>query len=369
MGLDDRIDRREYLTLLGLSATGAIAGCADDDGDDSGDEADDTGETDDSATDEGSDEETEPAETDDEGEETSEADQDSSEGSDDDDEDEPGPAAFEIVDVQHPDEVEVGEEHTIGITVENVGGQTGDFQEMLQISTTAEPGWEDVGLYGIGDVEPGETATESTDPFAFDEPATYQFRIADTEWEYPAIRVVEEIGEQSFSGSGAEVRRDISIEGGLTVIEASHDGERNFQVSLEDDTDFGEIFINVIGGFDGAQANLVDEGEYILDVNADGNWDLTIRQPRAAEGDQLPVSISGEGPRVFGPIEFEGTGVATGEHDGESNFQVEILPMEGAFGEIVFNEIGAFDGETSYSFDGIGWIDINADGAWTLEFE
>ena len=331
MNLRERLSRRHYLALTGLTAASLVAGCSGDD---------DTDDTEDDDTDDTEDEE-----------------------------EDPDPAAFEIVDVDYPTEVDVGEEHTISVTVENVGGQTGDFEEMLEISVAADPAWEDVGLYGIGNVEPGETATESTDSFAFDEPATYQFRIGDTEWEYDANPVVEEIDEQSFSGSGAEVRQDISIDGGLTVVEATHDGDSNFQVSFEDDSDFGEVFINEIGEFEGAQANLVEEGEYILDVNADGDWSVTIRQPRATEGETLPVTISGEGPRVFGPVEFEGTGVVTGGHDGESNFQVEILPMDGRFGENVFNKIGEFDGESSYRFGEIGWVDINADGEWTLEFE
>lgn len=358
--------RRELLAVLGSSGFIALAGCAGDGDDGDDDDSDDT-------VDDGSDDPEDTDDDSDDGEDSPEPDDDDGDDDvdtdDDDDDDEPEPAAFDIVDVDHPDEVEVGEDHTIGITVENVGGETGDFEEMLEISVAAEPGWEEVGLYGVGDVDPGETATESTEPFAFDEPATVQYRIVDAEWEYDVIAVVEEIDDQSFDGSGAEVRQDIQIEGGLTVIEATHDGESNFQVSLEDDSDFGENFINEIGEFDGAQANLVDEGEYILDVNADGNWDITIRQPRAIEGDALPVTTSGAGPRVFGPVEFDGTGVAAGEHSGESNFQVRILPMEGSFGENVFNEIGEFDGETSYSFDEIGWIDINADGEWSLEFE
>ena len=138
---------------------------------------------------------------------------------------------------------------------------------------------------------------------------------------------------------------------------------------MEDDSEFGENFINQIGSFDGTQAELVDEGEYLLDVNADGDWELTIRQPRAVEGEELPVSISGEGPRIFGAVEFEGTGVARAEHSGESNFQVSILPRESRFGENVINEIGEWKGEQSYSFDEIGWIDINADGEWSVELD
>ena len=66
---------------------------------------------------------------------------------------------------------------------------------------------------------------------------------------------------QSFSGSGQEVRQGISIQGGLTVVRATHSGESNFQVSLANDSEFNDNFINVIGDFDGAQADLIKEGD------------------------------------------------------------------------------------------------------------
>jgi hypothetical protein len=43
--------------------------------------------------------------------------------------------------------------------------------------------------------------------------------------------------------------------------------------------------------------------------------------------------------------------------------------MTGSFPELVFNEIGSFSGETTYSFDGLGWVDVNADGDWSIEME
>ena len=174
---------------------------------------------------------------------------------------------------------------------------------------------------------------------------------------------------QSFSGSGESVEQGITIEGGLTVVEATHDGSSNFQVTLEDDSEYGELFVNVIGGFDGAQAAYVDSGEYLLDVTGDGEWTVDIVQPRASSGDELPQSFSGDSPAVVGPLEFSGTGIATGTHEGEGNFQVAIFEQGGTFQTLVFNEIGEFEGETTYNASGVGWVDINADGSWSLEIE
>ncbi|WP_312907064.1 hypothetical protein [Natronosalvus caseinilyticus] len=174
---------------------------------------------------------------------------------------------------------------------------------------------------------------------------------------------------QSFSGSGQTVEQDISIQGGLTVIDATHQGESNFQVSLEDDSEFGESFVNEIGDYEGQTAELVEEGEYLLDVNADGDWEIDIDQPRANSGDSLPQSLSDSVNRVYGPIEFTGTHVATGEHSGEGNFIVRALPQEGQFGELIFNEVGNFEGETSFNFGEVGWLAVEADGEFSVEIE
>lgn len=328
--------RRKLLAVSGVSIAG-IAGC---------------GESDDEIQ--------QPQET--ESAENGEADEEEEE-----EEEEGGSASFEITNIDHPDEVDTGEEHDITVTIENTGDAAGNYEELLEISSGGVDEWDNVDNYVGEDIEPGETDTLSLEDISFGNPGTVQFRLGDTQWEYDIT--ITEPDEQSFSGSGQSVESGIDIDGGLVVVEASHDGERNFQVSLEDDTEYGESFINIIGAFDGAQAELVDEGEYLLDVNADGNWDITIRQPRTGQGDELPTTIAGSGPEVSNPIRFSGTGVATGEHDGERNFQVRIYPMTGSFGESVFNEIGEFDGETTYSFDGIGWVDINADGNWSVELE
>lgn len=359
-------DKRLSLPRRRLLATGsvgiaALAGCSGTDDDDEDDQPEDTEPPEDDEPDEDDEEAGEGA--DDEGEEAEEDADDQGEEAEDDE----GSPSFEITDVEHPDEVETGEEHEIVVTVENTGDAAGDFEELLELSVAGEDEWENVGNLTIDNVAPDETGNWTLEEIAFDDPATVQYRLGETQWEYDVT--ITEPSAQSFSGSGQSVEDGIDIEGGLIVVEASHDGESNFQVSLADDSDFDDSFVNVIGSFDGAQADLIDEGEYLLDVNADGNWDVTIRQPRTGQGDELPTTIAGSGPDVSEPIMFSGTSVATGDHDGDSNFQVQIYPMTGSFGESVFNEIGEFEGETTYSFDGIGWVDVNADGSWSVELE
>ncbi|WP_459191802.1 hypothetical protein [Halosimplex sp. J119] len=159
--------------------------------------------------------------------------------------------------------------------------------------------------------------------------------------------------------------------GGLTIVEATHSGSQNFIVKLvPEEGEFDTIVINHIGDYDGAAAELVDGGTYQLDVDADGDWDITLRQPRPQSGDSLPQSFDGDGPDVFGPFEFSGSShTASGSHDGEQNFIVEVFPLEGISPEVVFNEIGEFEGETTFRPADLGYVAVTADGSWTLEME
>lgn len=175
-----------------------------------------------------------------------------------------------------------------------------------------------------------------------------------------------------FDDTGATVTDEFELTGGVTIIEARHDGESNFVVELIP-TDNGreELLINTIGAYDGAAGTLAERGSYLLDIDADGNWEIDVRQPSATpdETEPLPVELDGSGPAWDGPFQFDGLGQAHGVHDGERNFIVEILPQEGLFAELVFNEIGQFDGETTFDIDGIGYVIVDADGPWSVTIE
>lgn len=182
---------------------------------------------------------------------------------------------------------------------------------------------------------------------------------------------INEPESQSFSGSGAAVEDGVDIEGGLTVVDAIHTGgSGNFQVHLvPSDGDYDEMFVNEIGEYEGETAALINADAYQLDVEADGDWEIEIRQPRAVSGDSLSQSMSDDKSQVFGPFEFNGSHTATGSHSGDGNFQVHVYPPEGDFGELVFNEIGEYDGETTFRHDGIGYVAVQANGDWSLDLE
>lgn len=264
--------------------------------------------------------------------------------------------------------VKRGETTEIGVRIENTGNIEKTETVILQFAG------ERVGELELS-LKPGENTlvTQEIDTGIL-EPRVYEYTFTIDDDEIDGSLQIEEpnIDEppnQSFSGTGQSVESGIDIQGGFTVIEATHDGRQNFQVSLVDDSEFDDLFINTIGEFGGESAKLVDSGEYLLDVTADGYWEVTIKQPRAVTGKQLPLSHSGTGSEVIGPFEFEGTHIASGSHSGERNYIVEVYPMKGEFSELVFNEIGTFEGETTFSHQGIGWIVIRSEGEWSLTID
>lgn len=177
-------------------------------------------------------------------------------------------------------------------------------------------------------------------------------------------------GGDTIDGSGQTVVDDISLGGALTAVLFEHDGERNFIAELEGPND--ELLVNEIGSITGATAVPTEAGEYIIDVDADGDWSLTIAQPFAPDEEirTPPVEASGEGHDVVGPVEIDETVTIAGSHDGERNFIVQGYDEDASgrlAGELVFNEVGEFEGETRADPRGIVWFDVEADGEWTLE--
>jgi hypothetical protein len=179
-------------------------------------------------------------------------------------------------------------------------------------------------------------------------------------------REIEEPDPQEFSGSGQDVVT-FTAQGGMTVLDTQHNGDANFQVEvLDSGGGLVDIPVNVIGDWEGSNAMGLPQGEYAADINADGSWELVVRQPRETEGQSLPVNESGRNSDVFGPVEFEGLAEVEGEHDGDSNFQVEVLNINGQLIDILFNEIGQFEGATTFSANGPGYVQVNSEGEWTI---
>jgi hypothetical protein len=189
----------------------------------------------------------------------------------------------------------------------------------------------------------------------------------------PTPTPVSEPDPLSFSGSGQAVTDSFDVQGGFTGFAFEHDGESNFQVKLLDAStgDRVDLLANEIGSWQAKFPRHVPAGEYLLDVTADGSWQATVTQPRPGHADVIepPLSFEGSYPDYEGPIEFPGLVTIAGEYSGESNFQVFVRNIDGEVADLTFNEIGAFEGKTTFSGEGFGWINVRATGDWSIRVE
>ncbi|WP_245742092.1 hypothetical protein [Natrinema salaciae] len=172
--------------------------------------------------------------------------------------------------------------------------------------------------------------------------------------------------QQEFSGNGETLTDDFDIGGGLTIVDATHDGDGDFEVRLmpQDDGN-GTLFADWTGSYDGRTAWHMTGGTYRLSVVAGGDWEVFVRQPRDESGESPPFSFSGSGNDVHGPFEFDGTYRPSGDYDGD-RFIVHFLSSTGDTREFLFHD-GSIGNPSSFEFHDAGYIEVKSDGEWSVE--
>lgn len=82
-----------------------------------------------------------------------------------------------------------------------------------------------------------------------------------------------------LSGKGQKATDLFYLPQGLVRFELTHDGESNFGIRLMDDQGRKkELLVNEIGTFVGSKAVRIDKsGQFLLDIDADSNWNITIK--------------------------------------------------------------------------------------------
>ncbi len=152
--------------------------------------------------------------------------------------------------------------------------------------------------------------------------------------------------------------------------EVSHDGDSEFVVELTAvDGDLGNDLLTTTGGATtGESIVTIGDGTYRATVDADGPWSLTLDQPEVHSDDltDVPVETSGTGSAVVGPLWTDSPLRLSVTHDGTGKFVVDGYGADGSWEQLV-NKTGAFDNSRSYAASGVVWINVEADGDWTLE--
>lgn len=174
-----------------------------------------------------------------------------------------------------------------------------------------------------------------------------------------------------LSGSGSEMSDSFQIHQGLTVLEVepyetvdlellNTDGGRHRSLGWETRSWMGTIPLTVP-----ARA-------YMLDVDTNDDWRVTIREPEVGTEDIItpPVSFSGNDTLFVGPIEFNGDSTMGLEHAGSGDCDVKILSLDGEVVESpIKEESGIFDVQTELEYERHGWVLMLTHGDYEVTIE
>jgi hypothetical protein len=179
-----------------------------------------------------------------------------------------------------------------------------------------------------------------------------------------------DLAPQTINGRGQQVSARFSLDSGLSIFRLRHGGNRNFIVHLLDQNGaIVEFLTNEIGAFDGSRAAGIQfAGTYVLEVQADGDWSVTIEQPRPSLAPTIPLSFTGRGKQVTPFFTAPpGLKVVTMQHSGKRNFIVHMVNQNGRTVEFLANAIGPFGGSKATGTSGIHLFNVEADGDWTID--
>lgn len=176
--------------------------------------------------------------------------------------------------------------------------------------------------------------------------------------------------QHAISGSGSEVTNEFEIDDGILISSFSVDDSRSFSTELVDVVGgrSNRRFTQTDGHRSGQSILSVDAGSYRIDVEASGSWDLELNQPQVHSDDleDLPHSVSGTGSGVVGPMWIPESGSLEITHDGSHDFLVDMHAAKGGWERIV-DDAGTFDSNRSYGVTGTVWVNVEADGSWSID--
>jgi hypothetical protein len=177
-----------------------------------------------------------------------------------------------------------------------------------------------------------------------------------------------EESKKAVNGRGDTATDAISLKAGWAIFDGTHAGGSNFAVKLQDESGNDmELLVNEIGNYKGKTfAEIPNDGNYYLNVTADGSWNFNIYQTPPVDIADAPITLTGTGDDVVFFNTTSGNHKFQFSHQGESNF---VVLLNGA--DLMVNEIGNYNGSmrNQLGTDGAYALVINADGKWSAKVE
>jgi hypothetical protein len=128
-----------------------------------------------------------------------------------------------------------------------------------------------------------------------------------------------------------------------------------------------DIPINVIGSYTGSVAEGLGAGKYILKVDADAAWTITVSQPRHVSGTSLPQTYSGHGQLVKDRFRRVAAFALSPSIKAPPTLVSRFVATMGNPRTSLSTRLATKTGQRfpSSAADPTGW-GVNADGDWTI---
>jgi len=178
-----------------------------------------------------------------------------------------------------------------------------------------------------------------------------------------------------LSGTGQKATQKFQLEQGLSEFSTTYHGSDNFIVWLMDGNTGQNIDLiaNKIGSDNSTKAvGITSAGDYILNVQANGPWTVTITQPRKSATQSAPLTLQGTGNQASEFFTLEnGLRTFNMDYHGSDNFIVWLMDDQGNHVDLLTNQIGTFNGSKAVGIPQTGTylLNIQANGKWKVSIE
>ncbi|MBB5773732.1 hypothetical protein [Nonomuraea jabiensis] len=174
--------------------------------------------------------------------------------------------------------------------------------------------------------------------------------------------------DTSYTGVGDQVLR-IRLTKSPGLLALTHTGESNFIVTTVNSSGKQEqLLVNEIGPYKGTvlyNGDGTTKSIAAVQIKADGAWSAVFKPPSKARC-WCTATVQGSGDQVLKLSPTRGLRTVTAAHSGESNFIVQSYTRPGSWGDLLFNDIGSYQGSAVLPA-GTRLVTVKADGPWTLK--
>jgi hypothetical protein len=204
--------------------------------------------------------------------------------------------------------------------------------------------------------------------------------------EKPATRPVAPVSQPSgkptaggptgpiiISGGTSQASQPFRLSKGVALFSFRYSGGADFKAVLLDSTGRQvDVLADVNTSISGSTAAGVTDGQYVVDVEATGAWEIDVEQDVPAVAPYTPLSFTGNGPEATEFFQSPGKNTAFQMNfTGSGKFTVILLDSAGEVINTVANAPGPYNATVSLPLAaGVSYlIDVEAVGPWTVTLD